>query len=247
MNDPTPEVVPDAEGPGPGGGDAAESVDDGAVEAAELHVDVDPADAALVESGMQRLREGKRPSVEENRSIKRYRKARDEALREQHYRTVPIKMVRAWSGRNYESLKRLENDHGIPIIGQGTGVMNLPKMLAALTDFFARNGHLLAGMKRDGAGGTLSAQIKAADLENKMMRNAERRGTLVRRDVVQRSLAGFMAHVRRAGERIEANFGPGAAAPLQEARELVRAEFTREFAAEIPLLPEAKREPEPCL
>ena len=132
------------------------------ISAAE-QVDIDLARAAL-----EKRQHGETPTSRELEALRRVERRRDERLRDQHYRTIPKKLWRKWSGRQNKVLDEQADRYGIPF---GSATISLPDVVRALHDFFARHAGKLAA-EPDGDA-SIERQKKQIEL-NRARRKDER-------------------------------------------------------------------------
>lgn len=181
--------------------------------------------ADLVFSAMAKLHEGTKPSQAEMRAFKAFEKRRDAESMDRHYAAVPQKLWREWSGRSNQVLREQRERYGIPI-GR---TIDLRLLAVWLHDFLAKHSKLLKGAQSDAENPEAivspalerqrEARAKIAELEL-----AEKEKSLVNVELMMPWLDKMASIIRRAGERIERQYGAEPKAILDESINAFRRE-----------------------
>ncbi len=138
-------------------------------------------DHDLAERAIEKQGKGDAPTAQELGALRRIEKRRDEALRAEHYRTIPQRVWISMSGRQRRTIVDQAEKYNLPI---GGATIDLAQLAKAMHDFLAANSAKLAA--EDGGNGTLKDQKDRVALETQTLRNerermdlGERRGTLI--------------------------------------------------------------------
>lgn len=154
-------------------------------------------------------------------------KVQDEAVRWEHYRSIPAKHWIEMSGRQAKTLIEQAERYGIPF---GGAVVDLPAVVKALHDFFHDHGRHFAAVLARGddelmAGGETSDEAlrryrmaKAADAEYEL---ELKKKALMTRDTVFETLGGFCNSIKRSMQILERDFGKDAVDVVQQGLEEV--------------------------
>lgn len=178
----------------------------------------DASDESIAQAA-DKYRRGEKLNRQEKAALRRLVKAREEQQREEHYRTVPKKKWREWSGRQATILNEQAARYGIPI---GSALIELPAVVRWLHDFLAANARKLAGI--DHADPTIAGKQSEA-LERKRLADAQiaelrykrELGEWISRRKVHEGLAVFAGVLRQANETLQREFGREAHRILDEA------------------------------
>src|SRR5689334_5769743 len=93
-------------------------------------------DRELAQRAIKKISTGQTPTVQEQASLKRYEKDREEKLRWQYYGSIPQKHWREMSGRQTKVINEQAERYGIPF---GGAFIDLRKVVRSLHDFLAKN------------------------------------------------------------------------------------------------------------
>lgn len=185
---------------------------------------VDPADRELARSALDKRRNGKRPTREEERALRRIEAAQAEAARAEAFGSITKKEWQAWSGRQQKILNEQAARYGIPI---GQAIIRLPEVVLWLHDFLAENAAKLAAHEEADTSERDLLQERAALAR---LKRQEKEGQLVALPVVQETMARWAQRLRQAAELLGRRHGAEAQAILDDALD----DCGRLLAADLP-------------
>lgn len=178
----------------------------------------DAVDRELAAAALEKRRRNETPTARELAALRKIEKQREEDLRWNHYRTIPQKHWRQMSGRQAKVLIEQAQRYGLPI---GDAIIDLPKVVRALHDFFADHKYQLARLDDDpalyGPDSPSLERLRIANAKLKELELAERQLQLIPRTLIHERLSGFAAILRRAGDRLQSRFGREAKEMLDQA------------------------------
>lgn len=169
----------------------------------------------------------------ERRALKRYEKQQEEIRRWKYYRAIPQRHWKRMSGRQAKQLNEQAVRYDIPF---GGSTIDLPAVVKRLHDFLAENASKLARDDDALLNGALSPALERYREERAAiarLERLEREGKLLPRHEVRQFLARVATILREAGERLEREVGPAAAAIFYEALEEARQEIARTLGEEL--------------
>ena len=143
----------------------------------------------------------------ERSTLKNHEKAKEETLRWEYYRTIPLRHWREMSGRQAKILYEQAQTHGIPF---GERVIDLPKVARALHDFLAKNKWKLAQTDDPLMNGNTSPALERYREERAQLARLdrlERERQLLPRDAVREALGRIASIIRSAGDTLQRCFG----------------------------------------
>jgi hypothetical protein len=197
----------------------------------------DQIDRNTAAEAYQKVMRGETPSLRERQALARYEPAREEKLRWQYYRSIPLKHWRQMSGRQTKILQEQAGRYGIPF---GSAKIDLPAVVKALHDFLSTHGARLAraGEAEYRLIESSPALERYREERAKLARieRLEREGSVIPRGMVHEVNARLASILRRAGEALQRQFGPDAAMILNDALE--------DFARVVETLDDGQKEPE---
>jgi len=171
---------------------------------------VDRGDQELAAAALRKRASGQRASREEAAALRRVQRAREEEQRAAWAAAVPKKDWAQWSGRQHKTLNEQAVRYGVPVGGR---TIDLREVAHWLHDFLADNARRLA---TDDEGEDLD-YWKAK--RERVKYEQDVRNWLPRSDVHD-GLRVFAEHVRKAGERLQKQFGAEAHDILERALDL---------------------------
>ncbi len=127
-------------------------------------------DGDLAQRAIEKQRKGETPTAQELAALRRVERQRDEALREEHYASIPQRDWIRMSGRQRKVIVDQAQKYGLPI---GGATINLADLAKGLHDFLAANAPKLAA--DDGGNGSIKDQQAKVDLDTKSLRNERQR------------------------------------------------------------------------
>ncbi len=176
-------------------------------------------DLELAQKALAKRRKGVEPTRPEKRALARVEKAQAEKTRWEVYANIPKKDWIKMSGRQHRTINEQAITTGIPFDAK---TINLPDVVRAIHDYFAKNKYKLAGADDDDPllAGTNSPQLEKyrkvkTDLLKLQLGEAQKR--LLRRDLVHHGLVRIASLLRASGETLQRKFGPDAADILNKA------------------------------
>ncbi|QDT55931.1 hypothetical protein Pan44_39790 [Caulifigura coniformis] len=192
-------------------------------------------DKELAQKAVRKVMAGERPTAKEASALRRHEAEQEETRRWQYYDSIPQKHWRDMSGRQTKVLNEQAERYGIPFGGR---TICLPRVVKAFHDFLAKNARKLA----DEDDPLLNSDVASPALERYREERAamarldrlEREGQLVARGDVREGLGRVAAILRAAGDGLLQQFGPEAAALLNESIDDAEREIERLFSSEAP-------------
>lgn len=190
-------------------------------------------DRELARSAIQKRKQNQMPSSRELSGLRRYEKQLEEERRWEYYRSIPAKHWKEMSGRQARTINEQAVAHGIPFAGRE---INLPDVVRAMHDFFARHAQKLATFVGDDPlladGGETTQFLEKLREETWKLRRLERmekETELVPRATVHESLARIAGILRMAGDTLQRQFGPEAFDVLNDALDDAEREIEASF------------------
>ena len=174
-------------------------------------------DRKLASEALRKLQQNLKPTREERNALKRVEKAREEKLRWQYYRAIPLKHWQIMSGRQAKIIKEQAALYGLPC---GEAEIDLPKFVRAFHDFLAAHGRKLVKDEEGLLSGPATEsmerlrRIKAIREEFAYERD---RGLWRSIEEVQTGLNLLASIVRQACENLQRQFGSEALELVAEA------------------------------
>src|SRR5689334_8401659 len=132
-------------------------------------------DRELAQRAIKKISTGQTPTVQEQASLKRYEKDREEKLRWQYYGSIPQRHWREMSGRQTKVINEQAVRYSLPL---GGPTINLPALARAFHDFLADNALKLAKEE--------DALMTAGPASPALERYREERAALARLDRLER-------------------------------------------------------------
>ena len=175
-------------------------------------------DRALAASALTKRERGETPSDREIAGLGRWERRRWKEAYELVGDNVPKGTYQDWSGRAWKILHEQARLYGVPVDGP---TVNVPAVVRFFHDFLAEHGRkILQTTGEDPMSGPTTPALERwrmhkADLAE--LDVEERRGILLRSDVVNEKLQVLASILRQAGEALQKEFGPKAQAVLDEA------------------------------
>jgi hypothetical protein len=173
-------------------------------------------DRELAQRAIKKLSAGQTPTVQEQASLKRFEKEREEKLRWQYYSAIPQKHWREMSGRQTKVINEQAERYGIPF---GGAFIDLPKVVRSLHDFLAKNKLKLATdddlMQSDVSSPALERYREERAALAKLDRQ-ERETQLLPRNEAKEAMGRAAAILRSGGDALQRQFGSAAVETLNE-------------------------------
>lgn len=139
------------------------------------------------------------------------------------FRDVPQKLYRMMSGRQAKQLNEQADRYGIPF---GGAKIDLCAVILKFHEFLSANSQKLASARAPDPVMQKQRETKIRLMEIEIQ---EKENRLVPRHEVRQHLTRIAAILRRAGDRLQRQFGPEAVDVLNEALDDARAEIGRSF------------------
>ncbi len=196
-------------------------------------------DRRLVAAALEKHRTGGKPSAAEKRALKGFRKAEEERLRWEYYKSIPKKDYLKLSNRHGKVVLDQGRRYGLPLEGR---TLDLGKVLTAFHDLLARNKHLLAAGAEDPLLAGASQSLKDAYVREQIREKASK-ARLAELDVAGREkrtiylepahefFGVIAARLRQCGEQLQKLHGPDAHRLLDEALDDIDAQLDPFFEA----------------
>ena len=165
----------------------------------------------LVQKALAKRRAGENPTTRETAALRRWEAARREDQAWEIYRDIPQKHWIKMSGRQWKVLREQAELYGIPFAEDR---IDLPKVVRALHDFFAKHFRKFSQVRLDPEGELLqgcSQKIKDEYVKEQTRRVRlqadEMEGKLVRMDELVPLITQLSTSIRRTGEQLQRRFG----------------------------------------
>lgn len=198
-----------------------------------IETTADQIDRELARAAIAKRQQGVLPSMRELAGLTRYERLVEERKRWQFYRTIPQKHWRSMSGRQARTINEQAVAYGIPFGGRE---VNLPDVVRAMHDFFARHAHRLASILGDdplladsGEPTMFLEKLREETWKLRRLERLERETQLVSRDVVHEALARIAGIIRQAGDTLQRQFGSEAFDVLNDALDDAEREIEASF------------------
>ena len=193
------------------------------------------ADQRLAMAALEKQRRGEKPTREERAALRRYGKELEDQRRAEHYRAVPKKDWRAWSGRHDKVILEQADRYGFPMLRGAT--IDLPAFVRRWYDWLAEKARNLAGSDDDDpslAGVASPALEKQRQLKCELMERQLQReqGLWIERRLVHEGHNRLGGILRVAGEALSRQFGPAAQKILNDALDNCERETDRILVAD---------------
>src|SRR3989304_5130023 len=180
-------------------------------------------------SASENKRQGKEPTREELKAVKRYEDELEEQQRLKHFSAIRKKEWREWSGRQIKVINEQALRYGLPM---GGPIINLLDFFRCFHDFLAKNAPKLAG--RDNKDPTLAGFTSPA-MERKRQLECERlelqlkreRSLCIERKIIHEGHGLIAGILRNAGEALFRQFGPAAQKILNDSLDNCAREIDR--------------------
>jgi len=171
-------------------------------------------DQRLAMAALEKQRRGETPNREEMAALKRFERRRDEEARQKHLRTIRRGEWCRWAGRKSKVVHEHAMRFGLPLNGETIDVIALAPALHDLLD--GRAGRVDSGDKPNGELTPLERKRLAESRRIELQLQCEM-GRWIKRECVNRLLAGIGRHLRQAGELLFQHHGPTARQILDDA------------------------------
>lgn len=158
------------------------------------------ADNRLAAQAAKKIAEGKKPTPEEQRALRRVERSREEATRWEYYASIPHAHWRAMSGRQSKVINEQAQRHGIPFDG---AKVNLAAVVKAFHDFLARNRDKLERPDET----PVEHELKAEQLRKLRRENDRAEGRTVDVDEEREDLELLATIIRELGEDLQKTYG----------------------------------------
>ena len=183
----------------------------------------DAIEQKLVDTALEKQRNGKVPTARELAALKRQEAAREEELRAEYYATVPKKHYTTLSGRDTRTLHSHADLYGLPLRGK---TIDLASVLKAIHDLLAKEGHKLRA--RESTAKDRDDELKAVERE---VRIRKQLGQLVEIEKVKTSLGVIASIYRQVGDGLGRKYGSEAQKFMNEAIDRAEKELERQFGS----------------
>jgi hypothetical protein len=170
---------------------------------------VDAATRKLAAAALEKKRNGKKPTIEESRALRRLEKAAEEQKRWEHYGSIPKKHWQELSGRQAKVINDFADRWGAPLRGP---TVDLGSFVAWVFDWFSANKHHLAAMLGPG---NPSDRYMAAKAAREEIRLELDRQTFISKELIRSMFGTIAASNRRFAQRLEKQFGSAARADYE--------------------------------
>jgi hypothetical protein len=167
------------------------------------------ADRRLASQAIKKITEGKKPTPEEQRALRRAERADEEKKRWEFYTSIPHAHWRAMSGRQSKVINEQALRHGIPFDG---AKVNLPAVVKALHDFLARNRDKLERPAET----PVEQQFKAEQLRKLRRENEREEGLTIEVEELREGHSLLAGMIRDLGENLQKRFGRDAGQMVDE-------------------------------
>jgi hypothetical protein len=193
------------------------------------------ADVRLAMSALEKQRRGEQPTRDETAALRRYEKQIEDQRRDEHYRTIPKKLWRLWSGRQAKIILEQADRYGFEMLRGAT--IDLPAFVKRFHDWLAENARKLSAA--DSVDPTL-AGVASPALEKKRQLECQRvelllnreQGLWIERRLIHEGHNRMGAILRTAGEALLRQFGPAAQKIINDALQNCERETDRLLAAD---------------
>jgi len=188
-------------------------------------------DNRLAAGALAKLDAGERPTREEAAALRRVKKGRDDEQRLAHYRAIPKKLWREWSGRQHKVLGEQAIRYGAPI---GSATISLPDFVRWFHDFLSTHARRLNAPDDEDpaiAGATSPAmeRKRLIDAKRAELKYQQELGRWIPRTLVHEGMQILAPLICDAGRRLLERFGPEAHAILEEALDDAQTAFSDHF------------------
>lgn len=177
-----------------------------------LRINATSEDLQLAQRASAKRAAGKIPTPQEAAAARRVRAAQEEALRIQHYKSIPKKHWREMSGRQDKVLNEQATRYGIPLHGP---TIDLFAVALWLHDFLAENGTKLLKPETDdslleGESTPALEELRRVQCEIKKRELAQIDRELIGREEINHILGRVASILRQFGLELQKKFGPDA-------------------------------------
>lgn len=189
----------------------------------------DQIDRDLAREAIKKRQSGETPSPREAAALRKIERASEEERRWEYYRTIPQKHWKEMSGRQTKILQEQAELHGIPFAGK---TIDLPTVVKAIHDFFARNKFKLASNGVDDpllAGGNSPAleEYRRYRAGQEKIKLSEMEKNFVEKSELHSALLPVFLDIRRAQENLQLKFGNEAGAIIGDVLDDAQAKFSK--------------------
>jgi hypothetical protein len=177
-------------------------------------------DTRLAMAALEKQRRGGKPTREEASALRRFEAQREEEQRQAHYRDIPKKDWRVWSGRQDKVLLEQAERYDFPML-RGASI-DLPAFAKRFHDFLADNARKLAGPESDdptlaGVKSPATEQKRRLECQKLELELAREQGLWIERRLIHEGHNRIGMLLRGAGEALLRQFGPDAQKILNDA------------------------------
>ena len=188
-------------------------------------------DGRLAAKAIQKYCRGEEPTAREAAALQRVEGRREEDLRWDYYRTIPLKHWVQMSGRQRRNIRDQAERYGLPF---GGAVIDLAAFVRAFHDFLAKNWRKLSDESEEEMlfSGDSSPALERYRLARAMREESkllEDQGQLIQKEKIHECFSFVATSLRTAGDLLQRKFGSEAHEIIVDALGSAEKEIEKSF------------------